>query len=112
MDGFQHLSNVKVAGSNPVVRSEKSSRSIAFGFTEVDGVAVIQPFGCVVASRTCAERLSDRLKGAIERESTRSCGSDVLGRESGFLGGGHEDPRRGWVVWFGPNCLVPAPPGA
>jgi hypothetical protein len=74
-------------------------------------MAVIQPFGCVVASRTCAERLIDSLKGAIERESTRSCGDDVLGRGSGFLGGGHEDLRRRRVVRFGPNCLVPAPPG-
>ena len=58
-------------GSNPSSSAQKSSRSLAFEFTEGDGVGVIQPLGCVVPSRTCLERLDGSLKGAIEDGSNQ-----------------------------------------
>ena len=51
-------------------------------------MAVIQPFGCVVASRTRAERLSGSLKGAIEKDRTRFRCDGVLRGATGCLCGG------------------------
>jgi hypothetical protein len=58
-------------GSNPSLSAPRSSRSLAFGFTEVDGVAVIQPLGCVVASRTCPSRIGESLTAAVEDGSNQ-----------------------------------------
>ena len=48
-------------GSNPSLSAKKSSRSPAFGFTEGDSVAVIQPLGWVVASRICLGSVHETL---------------------------------------------------
>ncbi len=53
--------NPKVEGSNPSPATKKSSRSPAFGFTEGDSVAVIQPLGWVVASRICLGSVHETL---------------------------------------------------
>jgi len=55
----------------PLSYPQKVSRSLAFGFTEGDGVAVIQPLGCVVTSRTCLKWFGESLKGAVEDRSNQ-----------------------------------------
>jgi hypothetical protein len=50
---------------------QKSSRSIAFGFTEGAELAVIQASGCVVAVDPCSQPPSDDAKGVIEQDLDR-----------------------------------------
>ena|GEM_PF-6925875 len=58
-------------GSNPTPSAAKSSRSIAFGFTEGAELAVIQASGCVVAVDPCSQPPSDDAKGVIEQDLDR-----------------------------------------
>jgi hypothetical protein len=51
-------------------------------------VAVIQPLGCVVASRTCLERPGDSLNGAVEDGSNQALWWRRPRTRNGHLGGG------------------------
>ena len=62
---------VRFEGSSPFASTEKSSRSIAFGFTEGAELAVIQASGCVVAVDPCSQPPSDDAKGVIEQDLDR-----------------------------------------